>query len=364
MSNVLIPPAPDETVLDNLRMAAPKQKEFISDTLLSDMAKKLSDFDESKAIIALVTKIPYDDFVVSILNPNNTVDDLLIKNVSSQANSKGLKKDYEQFMKSISNSIHRSKLTNFFEADKIIKDHPSFKYLFHNNNDNDQSFTVTGKVTYANGTIAAAAQLLVQAFHVNLKDTETLLNEAPIDAKGYYNIKYSSKDFRQSGQDQLGPNLRVKVLDNSGKVIATSELFPNAKIDQTVDITIKEQLQAPSNSLVVSGHVTKKDGTPIPEVTVIAIDKDLRIEQELGRTKTDESGHYKIRYTKEQFTRAEKESADLLILVEDSGGTKLQSQPPLQIMFNAPPKAIIDLTIGGEFSGPSEYERLLAEIKP
>jgi hypothetical protein len=72
---------------------------------------------------------------------------------------------------------------------------------------------------------------------------------------------------------------------SSGKVIAESELVRNAKTNETIDIEIKEELQPHPDSPLVRGHIKRKDGTPILEVTVIAVDKNLRKEQELGRTR-------------------------------------------------------------------------------
>jgi hypothetical protein len=50
---------------------------------------------------------------------------------------------------------------------------------------------------------------------------------------------------------------------------------------------------------------------------VRAFDRDLRREEPLGEglATTDESGYYQITYTADQFARAEKRSADLVVRV-------------------------------------------------
>lgn len=52
-----------------------------------------------------------------------------------------------------------------------------------------------------------------------------------------------------------------------------------------------------SQPFVVRGHVKQADGTPLADVAVLAVDQDLRGEQELGRTNSDKDGCYEIRKT-------------------------------------------------------------------
>jgi peptidoglycan hydrolase-like protein with peptidoglycan-binding domain len=62
---------------------------------------------------------------------------------------------------------------------------------------------------------------------------------------------------------------------------------------------------------VVRGQIRQADGRPLADATVRAIDKNLRSEEPLGETRTDEAGRYEIAYTAEQFGRAEKGSTDV-----------------------------------------------------
>jgi peptidoglycan hydrolase-like protein with peptidoglycan-binding domain len=63
----------------------------------------------------------------------------------------------------------------------------------------------------------------------------------------------------------------------------------------------------------VKGTVRRIDGVPVGGVLVSAFDRDLRNEQALGRSQTDKQGFYQIQYTTDQFSRAERGSADLVV---------------------------------------------------
>ncbi|MBB3188947.1 neuraminidase-like domain-containing protein [Halomonas cerina] len=113
---------------------------------------------------------------------------------------------------------------------------------------------------------------------------------------------------------------------------------------------------------VVNGQVQQRDGTPEPGVLVRAVDRDLRREQELGQTLTNESGRYEIAYTAGQFRRADKGNADLVVRVFDAEGRELAAS---ETIFHAPPVAEVDLVVAArEEPEPSEYERLLAGLSP
>jgi hypothetical protein len=60
--------------------------------------------------------------------------------------------------------------------------------------------------------------------------------------------------------------------------------------------------------------------TAFPELTVKAFDRDMRSEEPLEDTKTHACGYYEIFYTAEQFRRAEKGTADLIVRAYDAQG--------------------------------------------
>ncbi|MEG3838648.1 peptidoglycan-binding protein [Microcoleus sp. herbarium14] len=117
---------------------------------------------------------------------------------------------------------------------------------------------------------------------------------------------------------------------------------------------------------VVRGFLRLSDNTPVPGVEIRAFDKDLRSRELLGETTTNVNGYYEITYTRDQFSRAEKQTADLIVAALQP----IPATAPLYrtlvespTLFNAPPIAEIDLTIAAEiFQPPSEYVRLIQTL--
>ena len=119
----------------------------------------------------------------------------------------------------------------------------------------------------------------------------------------------------------------------------------------------------------VTGHITWSDGSPVAGVAVRAVDQDLRGEQPLGpyapdfhqETLTDESGEYTIQYHREQYTRAEYGTADLVVRVLGGDGKPVATSPA---HFNVPDEVTIDLVVSGAVPGqPSEWERVAAVVQ-
>lgn len=117
-----------------------------------------------------------------------------------------------------------------------------------------------------------------------------------------------------------------------------------------------------ARQFVVRGTVRDKDGRPLEGAAVKAFDKDLRSEQLLGEVPTDQNGRYEIRYTRQHFRRAEKQSADLIVKALDDNGQRVAESG---IVFNASEDQTVDLLVGGgTYPGPSEFDRTLESIEP
>jgi peptidoglycan hydrolase-like protein with peptidoglycan-binding domain len=118
---------------------------------------------------------------------------------------------------------------------------------------------------------------------------------------------------------------------------------------------------------VVRGILRLSDNTPVPGVKIRAFDRDLRSRELLGETNTNVDGYYEIFYTRDQFSRAEKQTADLIVAAVEpvpaamvAQFTTLAESPTL---FNAPAIAEIDLMIAANiFQPPSEYARLIQAL--
>lgn len=112
----------------------------------------------------------------------------------------------------------------------------------------------------------------------------------------------------------------------------------------------------------VSGRVTVAESEPVAEILVRAFDRDLRSEQRLGEARSDDDGYYEIRYAVEDFSRAEKDSADLVVRAYNDVGTPVAES---DVVYNAAPAQMVDLDVeSSDLLSPSEYERLRAELEP
>jgi hypothetical protein len=112
----------------------------------------------------------------------------------------------------------------------------------------------------------------------------------------------------------------------------------------------------------VSGVVRLADGSPARNITVSASDRDLRSEQLLGQARTDNIGAYQIGYKAEQFSKSERDSADLVIKALADDGSLLAASP---VLFNTPAKAVVDLTIPAQARvPPTLFEKIAAALPP
>lgn len=117
---------------------------------------------------------------------------------------------------------------------------------------------------------------------------------------------------------------------------------------------------------VVHGVVSLVDGAPVPNLRVVAIDRDFRAEQVLGEARTDEQGRYSIAYRAADAIRAEKGSADVGVRVFAADGKMLLRAPTSRdLVMNAPIEARIDVTVSlPEGAVPSEFARIAAALQP
>lgn len=117
---------------------------------------------------------------------------------------------------------------------------------------------------------------------------------------------------------------------------------------------------------IVSGRITASGNRPLVKLRAVAFDKDLRSKQELGNSVVDSNGRYMIRYTNDQYVRAEKDSADLQIELydpADRGYKTLVASSPVR--FNAKQEEVIDILLSSEqMNMRSEFDAIEADVKP
>ncbi|MCP9448641.1 MAG: neuraminidase-like domain-containing protein [Nitrospira sp.] len=113
---------------------------------------------------------------------------------------------------------------------------------------------------------------------------------------------------------------------------------------------------------VVRGTVRDVDGHPVMGALIRVFDRDMRREQPLGSTRTDANGRYRIEYSSQQFRRAEKGRADLVVRVVDAQGNE---RAVSETVFHADPDQVIDLTLPEDKSpNESEFEYILKQLTP
>ncbi len=112
----------------------------------------------------------------------------------------------------------------------------------------------------------------------------------------------------------------------------------------------------------IKGNITGLNNTPLSNLTIRAYDMDLRRRELLGETTTDHKGAYQLHYTAQQFARAEKGAADILVEVW-SLDNQLVGQSDIQ--FNAKEETTVDLSISPEkYTPPTEFDDIATTIAP
>ncbi len=112
----------------------------------------------------------------------------------------------------------------------------------------------------------------------------------------------------------------------------------------------------------VSGDVRYATGAPLPKVIVKAYDRDLRKESMLGLAVLDTQGNYLITYNSDQFRKAEKDTADLIVRAFDKNGNLLAES---DTHFNVADNVKISLTVHTrEEPKLTEYEKLVMDLTP
>ena len=140
-------------------------------------------------------------------------------------------------------------------------------------------------------------------------------------------------------------------------------LDPTAVIDQESADRIDAEVEArTAGRFVVRGKVRYADGRPLKNTTIRGNDVDLRNVEELFEVTTDDLGNFVGFYSGDEFSRAEKGTADLQLCHCEESGRVLFAWPTI---FNIPSVFEHVWVVNGEdYRGPSEYEELVANLTP
>ncbi|HHJ20366.1 MAG TPA: hypothetical protein ENJ84_11185 [Gammaproteobacteria bacterium] len=222
---------------------------------------------------------------------------------------------------------------------------------------NQNQFTITGRVIDRQ-TGQGIPELRIEAWDSDLFFDDFVGEALETDARGRFRIDFDEERFREFFERK--PDLYFKVYQKGRLVHSTEDsiIWNMPQGERVVTIEVEHSAVEEPKEFVVRGTVKDETGDPQSGLQVRTVDVDLRREELLDEATTDSNGHYEITYTPQQFARAEKKTADLLVRVFDSDENELVAST---IHYNAPDITTVDLTIQ---SGLSEFERLYTEIAP
>lgn len=261
---------------------------------------------------------------------------------------------------------------------------------------------VTGLVGHPEA--GAAANTLIFAFDPEFWGGAQL-GEATTNADGWYRIEYDPTLYTRIGpgvdHTKDGLDLVVFAFDETGAIIASSDVFPDPPDEQEINLTIGEVRVRPESrptqpKLRVRGLVVDAEGLPVPGVLVKVSDRDIGpppytlVGSEMSRA--DPPGVFEIAYDLPAFAdgdapdRGGKLAADLIFEL-DQGGRPIDDFDILRVPVERDVSITVEFTIAEEEKilgivarpdelvrivahgirvprGQSEYERLIAELKP
>jgi len=163
---------------------------------------------------------------------------------------------------------------------------------------------------------------------------------------------------------QLGYTIPPQEVENGLFEKGTHEavlMFQQTRNLRATGIVDETTAKAINDSFIVQGTVRRENQRPLPGAIVRAFDKDLRQERLLGETTTSREGFYKIPYSRNQFRRAEKRNADLIVRVFHPNSPDL-CLGESELIFNVKRVQEVDLSI--DLTTLSEYEKYLAALDP
>lgn len=226
----------------------------------------------------------------------------------------------------------------------------------------EKDFKIEGRVIDRT-TRTGVAGLRVEAWDKDLIFND-LVGSAVTDDAGAFSIPFDEANFEEIFFDRR-PDLFFRVFREETLIKSTeNDVLWNVSESQklvTIEIDVKPGESGSESTLRVFGFVRSELGEPLQGVTVAAFDRDLRNEQPLGSAAARE-GRYEIRYSRSQFHRAEKGSADLVLKVLGSDGKAIYQTP---VYYNVSDEQEINIVLqGATYKGLSTWEVLTSALTP
>lgn len=208
---------------------------------------------------------------------------------------------------------------------------------------------VTGIVRREDGVPLRGARL--RAAHVS-DHGEIRLGDDSADAEGRYTIRYDGLP----GVDAL--NLKVSVIGEDGRTLASSALIPNAKPVENLDLTVP--IAAPADDrLTIEGTVLLEHGLPAEKLKLRLYRRDFGGKTTLlSETTTVGAGRYAFSYD------AGGREVSLEVRAVKPDGTEVSLTKPLNDL-TPETRARLNLLAPGSLQPlAAEYRRLSADLTP
>ena len=226
---------------------------------------------------------------------------------------------------------------------------------------NKDTFKITGRII-DRVTQSGGAGLPVKAWDEDLL-VKNIGGSAVADAQGSFQIEFDQESFGELFLERR-PLLFFRVFQDSQLVHDTRALVvwneERANHEMVIEGDFKPSPPQPSEHREVKGHVLLADGSPANALVITALVRSLREERALGNAETDLQGFYLIDYSTAK--RAAAAGTALVVKAFARDGSTLATSPPL---FNAPPVAVVDLSIPAEaLAPPSLFEKIDSALAP
>ncbi|WP_212004534.1 neuraminidase-like domain-containing protein [Chitinophaga sp. HK235] len=191
------------------------------------------------------------------------------------------------------------------------------------------------------------------------------------DTAGAYTLTFTAADLGLPGE-QNNDEITVYVgAYKEGKLLTHKKVECEAGKITTLDMKINSEKgdddddddddNGSSDYFIVSGEIRNERGELMDNAPVEVFDRDLRTEQSLGKVVASK-GKYSVKYKAEQFNRAEKATADIVVKAYDANGGVIFQSP---VYFNAASRLEVNINLSEiEYKGLSEWEVLAATLQP
>ncbi len=209
------------------------------------------------------------------------------------------------------------------------------------------------------------AGLKVEAWDKDLIIND-LVGSATTDEQGHFEIKFDATYFQELFLDRK-PDLFFKVYRGDELLLNTQDAMVCTIAPGDTNVTLEVELsggepEEKPKVFVVRGRVVSHELVGLAGLPVIAVDKNVGQDVELGKALTEAKGAYRIQYEITSLQKRGKEKPDLQIKVAAAEDEK-QILAASTVRYNAGSDEIIDIMVPADkLQRPAEYQRVTSDL--